>query len=137
MEQTSELKSCGQNRCMGNKYSLLVEAACDYLIENISTDISMNKLARSVASNRNTLSLAFREVLGTSVFAWLRVQRMRRAAKLLASTDYSVLQISIDVGYRSPSNFATTFKEEYSMSPRQYRKNTQSKKDNDAKKVLI
>ena len=46
---------------------------------------------------------------------------MEKAALLLTSTNLSVLEIGIQVGYSNQSKFAAVFKKFYHMSPLQYR----------------
>ena len=111
-----------------NKKSALVSRTCAYLLANISINISLDELSRLMMSNRNTLSFAFKNVLGVGVFTWLRKQRMRRAAMLLDGTKLNVQQISYEVGYNDPANFSTSFKNYFGLTPQRYRqKMTESK----------
>lgn len=47
---------------------------------------------------------------------------MAKAAELLVETNMNVLEISIEIGYSSSSNFSRAFREIYKISPLQYRK---------------
>ncbi|MBO4432684.1 MAG: helix-turn-helix domain-containing protein [Clostridia bacterium] len=47
--------------------------------------------------------------------------RLEYAANLLATTNYDILAISINIGISSLSHFITIFKEKYGMSPSKYR----------------
>jgi AraC-like DNA-binding protein len=105
-----------------NKKTQLVTSACRHLTETISRKHTLNSLARTTGTNRNTLCTAFKEVHGQSVFSWLRGQRMHMAAKLLRETSTSIQQICFEVGYHDPANFSTAFKKHFGTSPRKYRK---------------
>jgi len=48
--------------------------------------------------------------------------RFDSARQLLAETDLSVLDVSLELGYKDPSNFARAFRRLAGVSPREYRK---------------
>ncbi len=79
-------------------------------------------LAAKVGTHRQGLSEAFRHTVGTSVFVWLREQRLKRACQWLAKTAMPITQIALELGYSSSGNFATAFRERYGITPREFRK---------------
>jgi AraC-like DNA-binding protein len=99
----------------------LVQDTCDYLLANLPQDHALDSLASQMATNRNTLSTSFKNVMGTSVFAWLRVQRMKKAQALLKTTKMSIQHICYEVGYHNPANFSTSFKTTFNLSPQEFR----------------
>ena len=48
---------------------------------------------------------------------------MEKAAQLLQETDLNINQIASEVGYESQSKFSAAFKECFSLSPLEYKKN--------------
>ncbi len=67
--------------------------------------------------------------MGTSLFAWIREERLFKAKFLLSNTQLSVQQICFNIGYEDPANFTTSFKACFSVTPTKFRKQvTQSKK---------
>ena len=64
----------------------------------------------------------FKETMGTSFVDYLKDYRLTMAARLLQSSDSSVLSISGEVGFESLSYFNRAFKKHYGMTPLQYRK---------------
>jgi AraC-like DNA-binding protein len=106
----------------------LVEATCRFLGTDLATHLDLDTVARRMGSNRNTLSRAFRHVLGRGVYAWLRHARLEAAADLLEATDLTVQAVSFDVGYEDPANFATAFRQVYGLSPSAYRKAVRNSK---------
>ncbi|MFF1066429.1 helix-turn-helix domain-containing protein, partial [Clostridioides difficile] len=48
-------------------------------------------------------------------------QRLKKATTLLKSTDMSIEDISIEVGYNNQTFFYKKFKETYSLTPKKYR----------------
>lgn len=105
----------------GSKDAALVNAAVDYLREQISAPPSPEALAELLACNEKRLNQAFNTHFGMPVFAWLRQERLQQACHLLSSTDTPVAVISEYLGFSTASNFAKAFKEGMGCSPREFR----------------
>jgi AraC-like DNA-binding protein len=115
-------------KSMSNKTNfLLAKKTAHYLKSELASEITLNDLARKMATNRNKLSSAFKTCFGTTVFNWLKEQRMLYAAELLISTSQTILQIAEKVGYPDSNNFSTAFKRLFQLSPMQYRKMQKTK----------
>jgi AraC-type DNA-binding domain-containing proteins len=99
----------------------LAESVASYLLKNIQNKFNLSALSKEFGTNRNKLSSAFKAHFGSSIFSWLREQRILLASDLLLNTSQSILQISAQVGYLDSNNFSTAFKMEMGKSPSQYR----------------
>lgn len=64
---------------------------------------------------------AFRKYLGKSVNGYMKDIKMECARRLLETTDLSVLEISMRLGYSSLSHFSKIFKEENGVTSSEYR----------------
>jgi len=102
-------------------HQVIVNKACDIFTRNSDKAITLNGLASMVATNRNTLTKAFREITGVPPMTWLREFRLRRAAELISNTDISIQNIALDVGCVNQAHFSTIFKKYYNLSPKEYR----------------
>jgi transcriptional regulator GlxA family with amidase domain len=83
-------------------------------------------LAHEVGVSRSVLSERFRHYLGESPIAYLTRWRLRLGARALTSTNYTVAQIALDVGYESEAAFNRAFKREYAVPPARYRRQHQA-----------
>ena len=85
----------------------------------------MDKRLQDVAGilhvHPNYLSTLFRREYDQSPREYLRKVRMNQAKLLLATTEYSISDISSDVGYTNPFQFSKVFKSCYGISPTEYR----------------
>lgn len=106
----------------------LAEKTAQYLHQMLENPVSLQQIAKEMGTNRNKLSREFKLHFGTSVFAWLRQQRMNKAAELLSNTAFSIDEISYQVGYPKANNFSTTFKLTFGRTPFLYRKMQQTDK---------
>ncbi len=67
----------------------------------------------------------FKNTMGTSFIDYLNEYRLTMASRLLISSDSSILDIAAEVGFDNLSYFNRVFKQKYSMTPRQFRKESQ------------
>lgn len=65
----------------------------------------------------------FKKLTGKTLVSYLQSKKLDYAKRLLLTTDYSVLEISSLLNYDSLSYFIRIFKDEYNLTPFQYRKN--------------
>ena len=95
---------------MEKLYSQIEEhlADADYNVEAMGAQVGLSR----VQLYRKTKALT-----GYSPNELLRMARLKRAAKLLASTDKTVAEVGYAVGFASPSYFAKCYKECYGENP--------------------
>ena len=94
-----------------------------YMEEHLDEPLTISTLSRRACLSATTFKAGFRRLYGLPVHAWLRQRRMERAAELLRSSSLSVLGVAQSVGYSSVSQFAAAFRQQYGVTPGQYRKN--------------
>jgi len=66
----------------------------------------------------------FKDSTGLGVREYAKKKRLLAAAELLKTTDLSVKTIAAELGYRSPAHFARRFKEQFHVSPTDFRRQT-------------
>ena len=93
-----------------------------YVENNYADKISIADIADVAGFSESHFMRYFKETMGTSFVAYLKDYRLTMAARLLQSSDSSVLSISGEVGFESLSYFNRAFKKHYGMTPLQYRK---------------
>ena len=94
-----------------------------YMEEHLDEPLTIPALSRRACLSATTFKESFRRLYGLPVHAWLRQQRMERAAELLRSSSLSVLGVAQSVGFSSASQFTAAFRRQYGVTPAQYRKN--------------
>lgn len=63
------------------------------------------------------LKAGFKEVFGTTVFGYIREQRLEKALAYLQSGRWNVGEAAFSVGYANPCSFAKAFRERYGLNP--------------------
>ena len=100
----------------------LYEDAVAIVEEEYASDLSLDDIARRIATSRRQLQRSFSEVGSTTFREHVTNVRMERAAKLLADSRLTVGQVSRMVGYRQQAQFAKAFRRRYGAAPGEYRK---------------
>jgi AraC-like DNA-binding protein len=94
-----------------------IRTARDILIDRLDTPPSLFELARLVGINKNKLNRGFRHLFGTSVFDYLRIQRLETARDLLEKNHCNVTGAALEVGYSQQSSFSKAFKNYFGTNP--------------------
>jgi AraC family transcriptional regulator of adaptative response / methylphosphotriester-DNA alkyltransferase methyltransferase len=100
--------------------SLLAEA--NAIVEReYASELSLDDIARRVASSRRQLQRAYAEIGRTTFRDHLTRVRMDRAAEMLAGQTLTVREVAHRVGYRQPAQFAKAFRRYRGVAPSDYR----------------
>lgn len=99
----------------------LYEDACAIIESEYASDLSLDAIARRVASSRRQLQRAFAEVGNTTFRDHLTRVRMDRAAEMLLTRSLTVRDVAHRVGYRQPAQFAKAFRRYKGQAPSAYR----------------
>jgi transcriptional regulator GlxA family with amidase domain len=83
--------------------------------------LDVDDMARAAGLSRAHFSREFRRAFGETPHGYLLTRRLERAAALLRTTDHSVAEVCLAVGWRSIGSFTTSFTRTYGKSPTAYR----------------
>jgi AraC-like DNA-binding protein len=97
-----------------------VQRVVALLRENLAEPLSLEEIGRRVGCSHFHLSRIFTQETGKSIFQKLRELRLDRAAELLREGKMNVTQVSMEVGYSSPSHFSAAFHEAFGCCPGLY-----------------
>ncbi|MGI8315741.1 helix-turn-helix domain-containing protein [Halobacillus mangrovi] len=105
----------------GQHYSPLVERTQKYIFQYLTENISLKKIAEELNVHPNYLSGVFAKEVGISISQFINKQRIKQAKELLSITRYSLMEISILLGYNSQSYFTRVFKKVEGIGPKEFR----------------
>lgn len=97
--------------------------ALEYLKHRYGEPIRVDDAARLCAMSSCCFMHLFKEMTGHSFVAYLNRFRVARAQQLLASSDRSIAEISLETGFCNQSYFGVIFRRVTGMSPLAYRVN--------------
>lgn len=101
--------------------SVQVHAAMRYIAEHLADLPTVSQIAQGVGTNEVRLLALFRQELGLTVSGYIAEERVRTGCRLLLETQMSVQEIANEVGYSSPGNFISAFKERMGVTPKAWR----------------
>jgi AraC-like DNA-binding protein len=96
-------------------------AVIAYAESNIATAPTISTLAKIASMSRYQLDRRMQRVFGLTTSQWLLKMRIDRAQQQLVSTNQSIADIALSVGYADQSAFTRQFHHMTGMSPRDYR----------------
>ena len=83
--------------------------------------LTLEKIAAAAGFSVSYFDKLFLGQTGKTAMEFVRVYKMTRAAAALRTSDQSVLDIALAMGYTNPENFARAFKAVYGRAPGAYR----------------
>ena len=103
--------------------SELITKALNYIkSENKKSDITIDDVATHAGFSTDYFNRIFFAHTGFNIMEYVRFSRLKKAAHLFRGTNNDILDIALDCGYEAHESFSRAFKNQYSMSPSEYRK---------------
>jgi len=99
----------------------LLDQALAYIEEHLAEKITLGDIAKHFWVSQSTITQTFRNKLGVSFYRCV-TQRRLIAAKTLILEGIPLENVGRKVGFADYSSFYRAFKQEYGISPRQFRK---------------
>ena len=93
----------------------------EHIEQRLADKIELRELAAIARLSECHFSRAFKQSVGMPPHRFLMQERVRVAAELIARTDRSLTEISLDVGFSDQSHFTRTFARATGETPRAYR----------------
>src|SRR3954453_22232357 len=101
----------------------LFQEAAEIVDREYASDLSLDDIARRVASSRRQLQRAYAEIGETTFRDHLTRVRMQKAAEMLSTRTLTVREGAHRVGYRQPAQFAKAFRRYQGVAPSDFRAN--------------
>lgn len=95
--------------------------ACSEMHQRENMVQGIPRLVELSGKTQEHLTRSMRKYMGQTPSTYVNTVRLERAAEQLATTQRSVLEVMLDVGFQNTSYFNKLFKEKYHVSPRKYR----------------
>ncbi|MGL5313037.1 MAG: helix-turn-helix transcriptional regulator [Peptostreptococcaceae bacterium] len=110
-----------------SQYSPIVKQALTFINLNISSNLTVKRVAHEIALSPDYLTRLFKKELGVNIITYINKKRILTSVELLKNTNLSIEDIGDLIGLNNTSYFYTLFKKEIGVSPKQYRLSLKSK----------
>jgi AraC-like DNA-binding protein len=89
---------------------------------NIFKKIEVTDLANITQWEKNYFIKLFVKYVGVTPYQYILVKKVEKAKLLITQTDYTINQISYELGFKSYTNFVSAFKKITTTSPSHYKR---------------
>lgn len=103
------------------EYSKITRDVIDYIQLHMDEELSLNYFATYFNKNASVLSSTFSKETGMSLTKFIHRTRIQEAVRYFNTTDKSVSEVAVTVGYQDFSYFSKLFTREIGCSPREYK----------------
>ncbi len=110
--------------------SIYVRRAVQYIRNNYANNIRISEIADEICVSRSYLYKLFENNLGLSPHEFVIRFRLSRARELLVLTEMPISDIASNCGFYDSRAFSKVFKQQYELSPLQYRKQNRAMERN-------
>ena len=100
-----------------------VQRSIDYILANLSKDISVKDVAEYVCFSPEYFSKLFKKETGENVKNYILRIKVEAAKDLLKNPNIPVSMVASELGYSNFSHFTQMFKKHEGVTPSEYRKN--------------
>ena len=118
---TREIEGTDTERTF-QQYKNMISLAKDYIDAHYAGNMSLKEISEYVGYSQSHFCYLFKAITGKTAVEYINTVRVQRAIELLTGSKLSVLEISLEAGFNTVSNFNKTFKLLTGQSPREYRK---------------
>lgn len=98
-----------------------IQSMITFIQQNFAEKISLEDIAQSASVSTRECIRCFQNTIKKSPMEYLISIRLKEAKKLLAKTDMTVTEISMQTGFSSNAYFGKVFRERCNMTPAKYR----------------
>ena len=124
-EECARLIACQQAQPLPGERQQHAMLVCDiqrYVRDHLQTDLTVESIGYEFHLSRRHLTRIFKAFTDETLLDFTNRARVETAARLVATTSLSILEVSLAVGLYSPSYLARLFKRYLGVTPSELRK---------------
>ncbi|MBR1575211.1 MAG: response regulator [Bacteroidales bacterium] len=107
---------------LDDEEEVLLQKALAHVERNMdNSEYDVDEFVSDMAVGRTVLYRKIKNATGMPIKEFILNVRLRRAAQLLAESDYTIAEISEMTGFVNPKYFSVCFRRHFNCSPKEYR----------------
>ncbi|HZM13125.1 MAG TPA: response regulator, partial [Bacteroidales bacterium] len=100
----------------------LMKKVMEVMEQNINNaDLTVEELVSGIGIGRSVFFKKLKSLTGLAPIEFIREVRVKRAAQLIESGEYTISQVTYMVGCNDPHYFSRIFKQRFGMTPSEYK----------------
>jgi len=100
----------------------IVAKAIRFIRTHAGDVLSVDDVVEAVSTSRRLLERHFKDIVGASIYQEIQRARVERACRMLAETNWPVLEIAARCGFSNAVHFSVAFKRHMHQTPQQHRR---------------
>ncbi|MDD3478048.1 MAG: AraC family transcriptional regulator [Candidatus Izemoplasmatales bacterium] len=105
---------------MKSEKIVMVKQIQRYVHQNIQVPLTLQEISNHIHYSPWYTARIFHEVMGLSLFEYIRRLRLTQAAKVLRDSNRKVIDVAFDFVFDSHEGFSRAFSKEFHLSPKRY-----------------
>ena len=98
-----------------------IDKVTNMIMKNLAEQsLNVEHLSQELGMSRGHLHRKIKSAVGLGPNEYIRMIRLKEAAKLFMKNDYNISEISFMVGFNNPAYFTKCFKDYYNVSPTEF-----------------
>ena len=106
----------------------LIFNAVSYVALNYRESMSLEKMALDLGVSKYVISRMFAKTFHCNFCTYVNRTRLNHAVSYLENSNISITELGLECGFESQRTFNRVFKDEYKMTPREYRNRLRSER---------
>lgn len=102
-------------------YLKQIQTGIDFIEANLHTELDSKDIARHAGISQWHFQRIFKALTNETLKTYVRARRMANAMDKLLSTDRRILDVALDAGYETQESFSRSFKQQFRMTPGEFR----------------
>lgn len=102
-------------------YEEIMDNCLEYINERFTQPLTSDMLARQFAFSKSMFTILFQQYTGMTPKHYIISKRMEYAGMLLSTTEFSINEVSLMVGYQYFSTFYRNFTRYFGLTPSEFR----------------
>lgn len=94
-----------------------IHRAKEILLQRLDSPPTLAELSRLVGTNEFKLKQGFKELFGTSPYAYHLQHKLELARSYILDTDFTIAEIAYRMGYSDPAHLTKAFRKQYGICP--------------------
>lgn len=99
----------------------LVNDVISYIYDHYSSTVTLKEMSAKLYVSEEHMIRVFKKEIGMTAYHFLKRFRLKKACELLMYSQKSNKEVAREIGYSSVGGFISQFKQEYQVTPVEYR----------------
>lgn len=104
-----------------NNFSRPILSCISFIHKNLYSNLSLESICKHINFNASYISRFFKKEVGITISEYIIKEKIEEAKRLLLSTNYSILEISVLLHFNDQSYFTKIFKRFTGTTPKKFR----------------